>query len=97
MSYKLGLDVGGTNTDAVILDRDDRVVAKCKRPTTEDISGGIREAVVSVLKESGIDSSQIVHAMLGTTHATNAIVERKGLSKIGVIRLCVPAGESVPP
>jgi N-methylhydantoinase A/oxoprolinase/acetone carboxylase beta subunit len=97
MSYKLGLDVGGTNTDAVILDKDDRVVAKCKRPTTEDVSGGIREAVDLVLKESGVDSSQIAHAMLGTTHATNAIVERKGLSKIGVVRLCVPAGVSVPP
>ncbi|UCB45086.1 MAG: hydantoinase/oxoprolinase family protein [Spirochaetota bacterium] len=97
MSYKLGIDVGGTNTDAVILDKEDRVMAKCKRPTTEDVSGGIREAVDSVLKEAGVESSQIVHAMLGTTHATNAIVERKGLSRIGVIRLCVPAGVSVPP
>jgi N-methylhydantoinase A/oxoprolinase/acetone carboxylase beta subunit len=35
--------------------------------------------------------------MLGTTHATNAIVERKGLSRIGIVRLCLPAGLSVPP
>jgi N-methylhydantoinase A/oxoprolinase/acetone carboxylase beta subunit len=49
MSYKLGIDVGGTNTDAVILDKANSVVAKCKRPTTEDVSGGIREAVAPVL------------------------------------------------
>ncbi|MCK5095182.1 MAG: hydantoinase/oxoprolinase family protein, partial [Spirochaetes bacterium] len=69
MSYRLGIDVGGTNTDAVILDKDDSVVSKCKRPTTEDVSTGIKEAVDAVLSESGIDSSEIIHAMLGTTHS----------------------------
>ncbi len=97
MNYRLGIDVGGTNTDAVILDKDDSVVSKCKRPTTEDVSTGIKEAVDAVLSESGIDSSEIIHAMLGTTHSTNAIVERKGLSKIGVIRLSAPSGLAIPP
>ena len=49
MSYRLGIDVGGTNTDAVVLDARDRVVAKCKRPTSEDVSTGIRESVQGVL------------------------------------------------
>ncbi|MBN2325130.1 MAG: hydantoinase/oxoprolinase family protein [Spirochaetes bacterium] len=97
MNYKLGIDVGGTNTDAVILDTADRVVAKCKRPTTADVSSGIREAVDAVLKAGGVDPGRIVHAMLGTTHATNAIVERKSLCRVGVIRLCMPAGLSVAP
>jgi len=97
MSYRLGIDVGGTNTDAVILDVNDRVVAKAKRPTTEDISSGIREAVDAVLAESQIDPTHIVNAMLGTTHSTNAIVERRGLSKIGMLRLCAPSGLGVPP
>ncbi len=97
MNYKLGIDVGGTNTDAVILDMNDRVVAKSKRPTSEDVSSGIRDAVESVLQTGKVAPLQIVHAMLGTTHATNAIVERKGLSRVGIIRLCLPAGRSVPP
>ena len=105
MRYRLGIDVGGTNTDAVILDRDDtaaalggyRVVAQCKRPTSEDVSTGIREAVQGVLEQSRIEPSGIAHAMLGTTHSTNAIVERKGLAKIGVVRLAAPSGHAVPP
>lgn len=97
MSYRLGIDVGGTNTDAVILDEQNRVMAKCKRPSSEDISTGITEAVDAVLGESGINPSQIVHAMLGTTHSTNAIVERKGLARAGIIRLGAPSGIAVPP
>ena len=97
MSFRLGIDVGGTNTDAVILDPRDRVVAKAKRPTSEDVSTGILQAVEAVLKEGRIDPGQIVHAMLGTTHCTNAIVERKGLSRIGIIRLSAPSGIAVPP
>ena len=97
MSYRLGIDVGGTNTDAVILDEKDGVVSKCKRPTTADISTGIKEAVDAVLRESKVDPAQIVHAMLGTTHSTNAIVERKGLARTGIVRLGAPSGLAVPP
>ena len=97
MEYRLGIDVGGTNTDAVILDADDRVVSKAKHPTTRDVSTGIMKAVELVLKESRIDPAGIVYAMLGTTHSTNAIVERKGLEKVGVIRIGAPAGIAAPP
>ena len=61
MSYRLGIDVGGTNTDAVILDRDDRVVSKCKKPTTEDISTGLKKAVDTVLSEGKISPDDIIH------------------------------------
>ena len=97
MKYRLGIDVGGTNTDAVILDPENRVLAKCKRPTSEDISTGIGEAVAEVLKISEIDPGSIKNAMLGTTHATNAIVERKGLSRVGVLRIGAPSGMAIPP
>ena len=39
---RIGIDVGGTNTDAVVLDRDDSVLAWAKTPTTPDVTGGIR-------------------------------------------------------
>ncbi|MFW6139016.1 MAG: hydantoinase/oxoprolinase N-terminal domain-containing protein, partial [Spirochaetota bacterium] len=97
MRYRLGIDVGGTNTDAVILDSDDRIVSKCKKTTSEDVSTGIKNAVRGVLEESSIDPSSIVHAMLGTTHSTNAIVERKGLCRVGIIRLGAPSGLAIPP
>jgi len=97
MEYRLGIDVGGTNTDAVILDEQNVVVSKCKEATTQDISSGIMNAVEHVLSESGINPVDIQNAMLGTTHATNAIVERKGLSKVGVLRLAAPSGYAIPP
>jgi N-methylhydantoinase A/oxoprolinase/acetone carboxylase beta subunit len=74
MKYRLGIDVGGTNTDAVILNEENRVIAKCKEATTEDVSEGITRAVDHVLRESGAEPGHIADAMLGTTHATNAIV-----------------------
>jgi N-methylhydantoinase A/oxoprolinase/acetone carboxylase beta subunit len=97
MKYRLGIDVGGTNTDAVILDEDNKVLAKCKEATTEDVSEGINAAVDKVLRDSAVKPEHIADAMLGTTHATNAIVERKGLSKVGVLRLASPSGHGIPP
>lgn len=97
MTYRLGIDVGGTNTDAVILDRHNKVRAKCKHATTNDITTGIKKVVDAVLTDSQIKANEIVHAMLGTTHSTNAIVERKNLSKVAVIRLAAPSGLAIPP
>lgn len=95
--YKLGIDVGGTNTDAVLIDENRNVVAEIKTPTTEDIYDGILEAVRTVLKQSGVDTGQISQAMLGTTQCTNAIVERKHLAPVGILRIGAPATLGIPP
>ncbi len=95
--YKLGIDVGGTNTDAVLIDENLRVVASVKRHTTPDAYDGILDAVRSVLEESGVDRREIGQAMLGTTQCTNAIVERRHLAPIGVLRLGAPASVGIPP
>lgn len=97
MSYRIGIDVGGTNTDAVLLDQNLRVISKVKSPTTKDVMQGIANAIELLLKDVSIDRSQIRYAMLGTTHCTNAIVERKNLNKVGIIRLAGPATNTVPP
>jgi N-methylhydantoinase A/oxoprolinase/acetone carboxylase beta subunit len=96
-TFRLGIDVGGTNTDAVILDLSDRVVAKVKSPTTPDVGTGIVNALQSVLTTSGLPPGSIRYAMLGTTHCTNAVVTRRGLSAVGVIRLGAPATLAVEP
>ncbi len=96
-AFRLGIDVGGTNTDAVILDASDQVIAKTKSPTTPDVMGGIVNALRAVLAASGLPPTAIRHAMLGTTHCTNAIVTRRGLSSVGVIRLGAPATRAVAP
>lgn len=97
MKYRLGIDVGGTNTDAVILDLSNQPIAKAKTPTTEDVTSGILKALDAVIEAAGISPAEISHAMLGTTHCTNAIVERSRLSPIGVIRLGAPATLAIKP
>ncbi|WP_311083251.1 hydantoinase/oxoprolinase family protein [Paenibacillus polymyxa] len=95
--YRIGIDVGGTNTDAIILDENYHLVHAVKSPTTLDIKTGIENSLRNLLQGANIDKHQITHAMLGTTQCTNAIVERKKLAKVGVIRLGYPATASVPP
>ncbi|AQZ69415.1 N-methylhydantoinase (ATP-hydrolyzing) [[Actinomadura] parvosata subsp. kistnae] len=93
---RIGIDVGGTNTDAVVLDAGGRVIAKAKRPTTPEVTDGLRAALDAVL-EMIEDRGRVGRVMLGTTHATNAILERRGLGRVAVVRLGAPATTSVPP
>ena len=95
--YKLGIDVGGTNTDAVLIDENFNVVAEVKRHTTSDVYDGIVDAMRGVIRQSGVNPKAIGQAMLGTTQCTNAIVERKNLAPIGVMRIGAPATVGIPP
>ncbi|MDG6996096.1 MAG: hydantoinase/oxoprolinase family protein [Nitrososphaerota archaeon] len=94
---RIGIDVGGTHTDAVILDSNNRIVEADKIDTTQDVSSGILAALDSVLRQSSLDGSEISAIMFGTTHCTNAIVERKNLSHVGILRLGKPATLAIPP
>lgn len=93
----LGVDVGGTNTDAVIIDRQGTLIAKAKVPTVSDVRQAIEQAIRLALARFGAGPDQIRRVMLGTTQATNAILERRGLQKVGVIRLGYPLTTGLPP
>ncbi|WP_432838604.1 hydantoinase/oxoprolinase N-terminal domain-containing protein [Dactylosporangium sp. CA-092794] len=93
----IGVDVGGTNTDAVVLDARGTVLASTKQATTDDVTGGIRAGVAHVLGLLGADRARVSRVMLGTTHATNAIVARRRLDRIAMIRIGAPAATEVPP
>lgn len=97
MKYKIGIDVGGTNTDAVLIDENRRVVCDTKNPTSADIYSGIVGAIQIILEKSGVNPADIKQAMLGTTQCTNAIVERKGLEPIAVLRIGAPATTGIAP
>lgn len=94
---RLGIDVGGTNTDGVILGHANEVLASTKSVTTQDVFSGIQATIHDLFEKSGLSPEVIQIATLGTTHCTNAIVERKSLNKVGVVRICLPSGTSVPP
>jgi N-methylhydantoinase A/oxoprolinase/acetone carboxylase beta subunit len=93
---RIGIDIGGTNTDAVLMDSD-RVVASHKSPTTDDVRSGVERAIRHVLTSSGIGPSAVERVVIGTTHFTNAVVQRRGLEKVGAVRLGAPATRGFPP
>ena len=94
--FRIGIDVGGTNTDAVIMK--DRVVMKsCKTPTTEDVMRGVLNALNNIMEKSGVNRESINSVMIGTTHFTNAVIQRRELSKTGCVRLGLPATASLVP
>ena len=92
----VGVDVGGTNTDAVLMDGT-KLIASRKLPTTPDVSDGIVSAIRLVLRDSDISTDRIQCIAIGTTHFTNAFVAREGLLKVGLIRIALPASSGVLP
>lgn len=93
---RIGVDVGGTNTDAVLMDGAE-VLAWTKQPTTSDVGSGVAQAISTVLADGGVAPGAIGSVMIGTTHFTNALVERNRLDRVGILRLASPAGEALPP
>lgn len=80
MAFFLGVDTGGTYTDAVILDEaENRILGTAKSLTTRhDLAEGIGGAVDRALAQSGVSAQQIALVSLSTTLATNALVEGQG-------------------
>ena len=93
---KVGVDVGGTNTDAVIVGPKG-VVGWQKTPTTEDVYSGIVTAISAAIDDGGVDKGKVDSVMIGTTQFTNAVIERRALLPVGVLRLCLPATSAIPP
>jgi N-methylhydantoinase A/oxoprolinase/acetone carboxylase beta subunit len=85
-TYGLGIDTGGTYTDAAIVDMATRkVVAKAKSPTTYyDLTIGLGGAVDNVLAATQVRAEEIAMVGVSTTLATNSILEDKG-GKVGLI------------
>ena len=97
LDLRLGIDVGGTNTDAVLLDPGGGLLAKAKVATSLDVTSGIVAALDRVLDVTGEPRSRISHVMFGTTHATNAVLQRRKLRRVAVVRIGGPATYSIRP
>ncbi|MCW5579783.1 MAG: hydantoinase/oxoprolinase family protein [Luteimonas sp.] len=93
---RLGVDVGGTNTDAVLM-HGDAVAAWTKQPTSSDVGSGVAAAVTAVLDQAGVRHDAVSRITIGTTHFANALVERRALERIGILRLASPSGTALPP
>lgn len=93
---KIGVDVGGTNTDAVVMGSAG-VAGWKKSPTTKDVQSGVVAAITAAMESAGAQATDIDCVMIGTTQFTNAVIERRSLLPVGVIRLALPATSAIPP
>lgn len=110
---RIGIDVGGTHTDAVLLAADDgaavRVLAATKTATTPDVTDGVTTATKDLLLRAAIegvlptgpdgtpDAAGITTVVVGTTHFINAVIRGRDVSPTAAIRLGLPATAALPP
>lgn len=105
--YRIGVDVGGTNTDAVLLDPSVQpsvssahgILAAYKTPTTPNVTYGIQTAIKRIFDSVGVPKDQVSCIVIGTTAFINAVVEQdaRRLDKIAVLRLSKSFLRDVPP
>ena len=93
---RIGIDVGGTHTDAVVMNGND-VLATFKALTSADVKTGIVESLDAVMARASLNAADITAVMIGTTQFTNAVIERRELSPTAIIRACLPTGTGIPP
>jgi N-methylhydantoinase A/oxoprolinase/acetone carboxylase beta subunit len=93
---RIGIDVGGTNSDAVLVE-DDRVVLAVKSPTTQDVMGGVLDSLRKLIDQAGPRVHAVDAVMIGTTHFVNAVVQRRDLVRVAAIRIGLPGSASLPP
>jgi N-methylhydantoinase A/oxoprolinase/acetone carboxylase beta subunit len=101
-NYVIGVDIGGTNTDAVLVDNNEKIIFAAKTTTTDDISISFKSVLKQVLDQGKVQAEAIKGIYLGTTQATNAILQKRDLYRVGLIRIAghkpntLPAGFSWP-
>ncbi|MCC7276626.1 MAG: hydantoinase/oxoprolinase family protein [Alphaproteobacteria bacterium] len=93
---RIGIDVGGTNTDAVLIDGA-RVVRAVKTATTADVTGGILDSLALLSRHPEVRERPIDAVMIGTTHFINAVIQGRSLNPVGALRIGLPAGATLPP
>ncbi|NKY89811.1 hydantoinase/oxoprolinase family protein [Nocardia veterana] len=85
MTYRVGVDVGGTFTDVLLIDSETSEITAAKVPTVpSDVSSGVINGIVKACDLGGVSPEEITHFLHGTTIATNAVLTGGG-SRVGLI------------
>lgn len=94
---RLGIDVGRTNTDAVVVDHLGALVARVKVPTLPDLGVSVDTAVVGLLDQPEVDLARVGCVTLGAPRTTDPIRTGRGLRRVAVLRIGGPLTSAVPP
>jgi N-methylhydantoinase A/oxoprolinase/acetone carboxylase beta subunit len=94
---RVGVDVGSTNADAVLMDERGELLARAKVSVSPELSGSLQSVLADVLRAAPGSATRTVRAMLGTREITQALVQRRGLTRVAVLRLGAPLTGAVPP
>jgi N-methylhydantoinase A len=85
MSYRIGVDVGGTFTDVLLIESGTSKLTAAKVPSTPmDLTSGVMAGITKACQEAGITPSEVSHVLHGTTVATNAVLTGGG-ARVGLI------------
>ena len=85
MGYRLGVDVGGTFTDLLLIDEESGATHRAKVPSTPgDPSIAVLQGIDLITQRASVDPGELSQVMHGTTVATNAVLEGKG-AKVGLV------------
>ena len=82
--FRVGVDIGGTFTDIVLIDEEGRLLTRKVSSSVDDYARAIVEGLAQIFDEAGVEPSEILEVMHGTTVASNAILELKG-ARAGLI------------
>lgn len=91
----IGVDVGGTNTDTVLL-KNGHIIGHSKVKTTHNVSDGIVESIAQLLEKANIAKQNVHYVNLSTTHMLNALLQGH-VSPVGIIRIGAPSTTALPP
>lgn len=94
-SLRVGVDVGHSSTDAVLMDGRG-IVAVVKTPSTSDVGGNVAAALEALMRDAHVTPAAIAAVMIGTTHFADAFAERR-VAPVACIRLGLPATAALPP
>lgn len=92
---RIGIDAGGTNVDAVLMEGM-RVVAAVKRIATDDIAADVAAVIEALLRDVRATPSAVTAVMIGTTHFARAFMDRR-IDPCACLRLGLPATAALPP
>lgn len=93
----IGIDIGGTFTDAVLVDQAQQIIAAKKVVTTSPLERGFEEVLRALMADVSLDRRAVESLCVGTTHATNAILQAEELCRVGIIRVAGHRPATIPP